>query len=479
VIIEGHVPLDCEHAFGPSFTLSPNDHTKLEGLLAEAKRSAVMDAVGWYHSHTRSEIFFSPADIEVHNRFFPKLWHVALVVRPRTLGPAGAGFFFRETNGSIHGEASYAEFTLQNLPLRAAAPLPARTPRMSEPFNGDATMDLEPALESAVRSPIPIDIATPAASPRARMGSAVPVEEVEPIGNPGPRLLEMEPEEAEVAAAEPVWEASANEVAEPDTAEPDTAEPVAAEPDFVEPEGVEPGIVESAAAEDEPPMKWHAPNFTVEAPRSNAWMASVGLTVGLALGAIGFQTRNLWLPKTHGSSGTPQSQVPAQSSSTNPPPLQISPNATVNFNAKDSDGQLLFAWDRTSPLILGSTGALLIITDGSTPPQAIGLDSVHLKAGNFTYARESGHVDATLTVHLPNGQDLKEIATFLGKNPRRTAGSEPPGTDQTKKKASKQTANVEKRASRRGRSPEELREELDRELLRRRLSNQAPDAVKQ
>src|ERR1051326_3290991 len=53
--ISGYVPLECEHAFGPSFTLSPRDESRLSELI----RAHAGQVVGWYHSHTRTEIFFS------------------------------------------------------------------------------------------------------------------------------------------------------------------------------------------------------------------------------------------------------------------------------------------------------------------------------------------------------------------------------------------------------------------------------------
>ena len=34
--IEDYVALECEHAFGPSFALSPRDHARLAALLASA-----------------------------------------------------------------------------------------------------------------------------------------------------------------------------------------------------------------------------------------------------------------------------------------------------------------------------------------------------------------------------------------------------------------------------------------------------------
>src|SRR3954447_21921899 len=58
LIITDHVALDCEHAYGPSFNLSPNDEDRLKSLVtAHDGYAGGLRAVGWYHSHTRSEIF--------------------------------------------------------------------------------------------------------------------------------------------------------------------------------------------------------------------------------------------------------------------------------------------------------------------------------------------------------------------------------------------------------------------------------------
>jgi proteasome lid subunit RPN8/RPN11 len=89
--------------------LSSRDEERLKDLLAEVRnKSGGLEPVGWYHSHTRSENFLTEADLEMHNRYFPVIWQVALVVRPSTSEPARAGFFFREIGGSIHASASYS-----------------------------------------------------------------------------------------------------------------------------------------------------------------------------------------------------------------------------------------------------------------------------------------------------------------------------------------------------------------------------------
>jgi hypothetical protein len=118
--IKGYAPIECEHAFGPGFTLSARDLAKLERLLASAPGGPAgrdVKPVGWYHSHTRSEIFLSGADLEIYNRFFPEPWQVALVLKPHTFEPMRAGFFFREAAAGIAAARSYTEFQLEGLPL--------------------------------------------------------------------------------------------------------------------------------------------------------------------------------------------------------------------------------------------------------------------------------------------------------------------------------------------------------------------------
>lgn len=70
-----------------------------------------LEPVGWYHSHTRSGVELSLRDLEIYDSYFPQRWQVALVVRPDNYGPARAGFFFRERDGSVHAERTFWEFT--------------------------------------------------------------------------------------------------------------------------------------------------------------------------------------------------------------------------------------------------------------------------------------------------------------------------------------------------------------------------------
>src|SRR5262245_8115101 len=58
VTVLKHAQLECEHAYGPSFTISPNDRGRLRELLGSVPANYPgLQVVGWYHSHTRSGIY--------------------------------------------------------------------------------------------------------------------------------------------------------------------------------------------------------------------------------------------------------------------------------------------------------------------------------------------------------------------------------------------------------------------------------------
>jgi proteasome lid subunit RPN8/RPN11 len=184
VTVTESVPLPCEHAYGPSFVLSPRDHVALTELLAELKNNPKSIPVGWWHSHTRTEIFLSDADQEIHNRFFPEPWQVALVLKPHTFHPMRAGFFFREKDGSIRAASSYREFVVDALPMRAVPSSPggpAAAPALSRPTkpNGSvitvASQTIEPlppreaALPERSETPAPKFLADEPAPSRRRL----------------------------------------------------------------------------------------------------------------------------------------------------------------------------------------------------------------------------------------------------------------------------------------------------------------------
>ncbi len=122
-------PVKCEHARGPGFMLSDNDKAGLSAQLAsEDQRLEGLIPVGWFLSHTRSEITLTDSDIELYSTYFPAPWQITLVIRPGRGGSMRAGFFVREADGTVRHEHSYLEF---NFPDRLEGVLdrPARVER--------------------------------------------------------------------------------------------------------------------------------------------------------------------------------------------------------------------------------------------------------------------------------------------------------------------------------------------------------------
>jgi proteasome lid subunit RPN8/RPN11 len=247
ISITDYEALDCEHALGPSFTLSPRDQLRLAEITDAARRSAPnRQPVGWYHSHTRSDIFLSDTDQDIHKRFFPDPWQVALVLKPHTFEPMRGGFFFRETDGSMRGAASYQEFQIDPLP-----------PRPALSGNGGAF-----GGNSAVaRRPVQTDSAARATLLEIKASAAPPLPAADP----------------------PAASAAKRKAGVPITREVTLDPPLA---DHAREDG-------SAAAELD------APSFgqRTQEGSGRALKAAAILAVGLAAGGIGYQTRQFWLPR--------------------------------------------------------------------------------------------------------------------------------------------------------------------------------------
>ncbi len=186
--INDYAPLECEHASGPSFTLSERDLARMAALVAEARRNgADRQPVGWYHSHTRSEILLSGADEEIHRRFFQEPWQVALVLRPHTFHPTRAGFFFRRPDGSIGADGPAGEITLAPLGVK---PAPAGSPPVPEAAaqNWRERKGRGPVITLTAEQPQPAAAAVSSAPP-----SPAAAPERQPALESVPKFLETEP----------------------------------------------------------------------------------------------------------------------------------------------------------------------------------------------------------------------------------------------------------------------------------------------
>ncbi len=102
VTIEECRPLSCDHSFGPRFILSDGDERKLRDLLnAPAIDAALqrLDIVGWYCSHTRSDLLLLDRELVLHDTYFPAPDGLLIIFKPRDLRSVTAGMFLRGSDG--------------------------------------------------------------------------------------------------------------------------------------------------------------------------------------------------------------------------------------------------------------------------------------------------------------------------------------------------------------------------------------------
>jgi len=411
--ILNYAALDCEHAFGPSFTLSPKDLAHLSVLLEQARRNTPdLQLVGWYHSHTRSGIFLSEADLDIHKRYFPEPWHIALVLKPHTFQPTRAGFFFREADGSFHSQASYLEFVLEPLPLRS---IPASTVP-------------PPAAESSPRldsPPAARVIAMPANAGAGPNSGSEPMPEDDPQPELAPYAPDSQPPSPDPAASAP-----AVQIPTPSAAVP--------APD----------------SEYRPPRELPTPRFLdLNPPRRWPVMPLVGLAAGLAICAVGFETRQAWLPRLqrlphiwHGADAA-LAKAPAVTS--------------LGLTLADHGGDLSIAWDHKAAAVQAATGGTLDISSGGGIPLETRLDATQLHSGSLTFKRETEKVDVILSVEGPHGELERESLGFLGKLPQ------PPPEDATPAAARQRAALVAQ--------VERLRGEIQAQKARNRELQESQD----
>lgn len=322
LLILDYVPLECEHAFGPSFTLSPKDQARLSDLLASAKKGpADLQPVGWYHSHTRSEICLSETDLELYHRYFPEMSHVALVLRPSTFQATRAGFFFRDADGSVSAKASYQEFAIEPLPIQPA-PVPnvpytaatAAQPGAVPPAL--ASSGAKPPAAAEHTEPAPPVPETQLAALALAASAPAPLAQAVPDWPQARELGATAPSEA---AAPPPADAAQSHA--PEQAAPQETTPL---PVLVPEDRVGTEIKPEDAAELRPstppvPMK---PIPALLVPRRNRMQTGLALTA-MALAGLAL------LVFFHRRAGVPQPHPPAVAAHTAPVPRPVAEPAPV------------------------------------------------------------------------------------------------------------------------------------------------------
>lgn len=154
--------IETEYLTGPSFCLSEKDQAGLRTILQETTfpDPAVLP-VGWFHSHTRSGIFLSESDLNIHNRYFPEHWQIAMVLKPDKLGNVRGGYFFRQAGGSLKADAAVEEFSLRPYFEKKRPVAEESTPPEKEKAEQPAPVEkpaplIEKPTQPPTTSPLPV-----------------------------------------------------------------------------------------------------------------------------------------------------------------------------------------------------------------------------------------------------------------------------------------------------------------------------------
>ncbi|MCX6633508.1 MAG: hypothetical protein NT090_00200, partial [Acidobacteria bacterium] len=214
VRIVSYRPIQCEHAYGPSFQLSDGDEEGLRRVLGE--EIGGLRPVGWYHSKYRDS-FFSSSDTALFDRHFPEPWQVALVLRRDKSRPCRMEVFFRRENGTL--DSSHREFTAaaeaEPEPAPQPEPRPILVPEPRPEPEPEPTPEPQPAP-----GPVPLPEPEPEPEPTPEPQPApepVPQPEPEPEPEPEP-TPEPQPAPGPVPQPEPEPEPEPEPTPEPQLA---------------------------------------------------------------------------------------------------------------------------------------------------------------------------------------------------------------------------------------------------------------------
>jgi len=156
-------PISCEYAMGPTLQLSERDRADLTRLLETTALEPDLKGLqpmGWFLSHTRSEVVLSSQDLEIFNGFFPNPWQVTLILHPTQGGVARAGFFVRKSDGSLKSDSSYQEFLLK--PLHRVSrlddvPVPVAKDRSNSRLKPEPALSTPTCVSAEPKPPAHVD----------------------------------------------------------------------------------------------------------------------------------------------------------------------------------------------------------------------------------------------------------------------------------------------------------------------------------
>jgi TonB family protein len=311
---------------------------RFEGVL-EQQVGAGMQIVGFFRSHTRKGLGLRTEDVKIFNRFFPKQYQVALLVKPFVTKPTAGAIFIREGR-SLRSESSYKEFPFRTSTVeRRAFPAPASNPRSGQPS----------AVERA--AVIPSESRRVIVQPLQAPGSEAPRPEAPKIADD----TIAAPAQAATALTvppEPQPAASPDRQTTPVLTAENTVEQDGALPDGAAPQKRSFGLI------------WIA-----------ALMGSAAALVVLS--------GLLFFPGLH------HTKRPGTTSSRD--------TSALSLRVERSAGELLLTWNRDADVIHEATRAVLTIADGERY-QRVELAQGQLRDGGIVYFPSNSDVNFQLTV---------------------------------------------------------------------------------
>lgn|GEM_PF-964766 len=463
-------PLACEHAYGRRFLLSERDCENLRLLLSAPRRDAGLRGlvpVGWYHSIPRGGPALTARDAEVHDRFFPRPWHLAVAIHPEREEPSAVAFCVRDgaSRALFKTRVQARKRPAAELARERAAEEPAPGAVIPEarqaavPAQPEGSPHWEARSEQAASGP-----AVPEGGPRQGPGAgcgpereaghsaaadtpghaagrAIPIEKL------GPELSEEAPATERAATVPGVVAGAPGAALAPGTS---MESPVAAAPvEKALPAGAVSGEGGPAApAAFEPPP---APLLTISRSQRALFPAGTkpegpvtGATAGGDVAPEGIEAAVGESPAAHRRAserdgGDFEAPLPAWARAGETQKRRrwwvwaicavvliaaIAGGGAWYFGGAgakpelalwvtDLGGQLMIEWDRAAKPVQRAVGGSLEIVDGGEH-LAIKMDGEKLREGSVDYVRRSEVVDVKLTVSLPGGRTVADSIRFLG-----------------------------------------------------------------
>src|SRR5579863_10181465 len=133
--LQGYLPIACEHATGPSFTLSERDEQELRRQIGDSRSNPELSGtvpLGWFIAHTRTSLRLTDREVEIFDRFFPEPGQLTVLVKPEKFQPTRFLFLVRQLDGTYPRDGAENAIILP-LPGRANRPSEAPVPSIAAP----------------------------------------------------------------------------------------------------------------------------------------------------------------------------------------------------------------------------------------------------------------------------------------------------------------------------------------------------------